>query len=99
MNCSVADILPKPKTICVNGVVISREVIAREVQNHPAERPILAWQAAARALVVRELLLQELARLGIVADGAQRFRGPHGDCGRGRDAPTHRARSHDAGAG
>jgi peptidyl-prolyl cis-trans isomerase C len=67
MNCSVADILPKPKTICVNGVVISREVIAREVQNHPAERPILAWQAAARALVVRELLLQESARLGIVA--------------------------------
>ena len=51
--------LPKPKTIRVNGAVIAREVIAREVQNHPAEKPILAWQAAARALVVRELLLQE----------------------------------------
>lgn len=67
MNCSVSDMLPKPKAISVNGVTISREIIAREVQNHPAERPILAWQAAARALVVRELLLQESVRLGIVA--------------------------------
>ena len=68
MDCSVANTLPKPKTISVNGTVIPREVIAREVQNHPAEKPILAWQAAARALVVRELLLQESARLGIQAE-------------------------------
>jgi peptidyl-prolyl cis-trans isomerase C len=67
MNCSVTNTLPKAKTISVNGTVISREVIAREVQNHPAEQPILAWQAAARALVVRELLLQEARRLGIEA--------------------------------
>lgn len=67
MDCSVSNALPKPKTISVNGVVIPREVIAREVQNHPAAKPILAWQAAARALVVRELLLQESARLGIEA--------------------------------
>jgi peptidyl-prolyl cis-trans isomerase C len=67
MDCSVSNVLPKPKTISVNGVVIPREAIAREVQNHPAEKPILAWQAAARALVVRELLLQESARLGIDA--------------------------------
>jgi peptidyl-prolyl cis-trans isomerase C len=60
--------LPKPKTVSVNGTVIPREVIAREVQNHPAEKPILAWQAAARALVVRELLLQEAIRLGIEAE-------------------------------
>src|ERR1700737_3240692 len=65
MDCSVTNTLPKPKTISVNGAVIPREVIAREVQNHPAERPILAWQAAAQALVVRELLLQESKRLGI----------------------------------
>ena len=65
MDCSVSNVLPKPKTISVNGVMIPREAIAREVQNHPAEKPILAWQAAARALVVRELLLQETARLGI----------------------------------
>jgi len=68
MDCSVANTLPRPKTISVNGTVISREVIAREVQNHPAEKPILAWQAAARALVVRELLLQESKRLGIEAE-------------------------------
>jgi peptidyl-prolyl cis-trans isomerase C len=68
MDCSVTNTLPKPKTISVNGTVIPREVIAREVQNHPAEKPILAWQAAARALVVRELLLQESMRLGIEAE-------------------------------
>lgn len=68
MDCSVANALPKPKTITVNGTVIPREVIAREVQNHPAAKPILAWQSAARALVVRELLLQESARLDIQAE-------------------------------
>ena len=68
MDCSLGDVLPKPKSISVNGKNIPREVIAREVQNHPAEKPLLAWQAAARALVVRELLLQESARLGIEAE-------------------------------
>ena len=68
MDCSLADRLPKPKTVSVNGTVIPREVIAREVQNHPAQKPILAWQAAARALVVRELLLQESRRLDISAE-------------------------------
>ena len=68
MDFSLADALPKPKTISVNGTVIPRGVIAREVQNHPAEKPILAWQAAARALVVRELLLQESRRLKITAE-------------------------------
>src|SRR5438128_11553668 len=71
MDCSLTNTLPKPKTISVNGKVIAREVIAREVQNHPAEKPILAWQAAARALVVRELLLQEAVRLGIEAEPLQ----------------------------
>src|SRR3954451_4823577 len=68
MDCSVTNALPKPKSISVNGKVIPREIIAREVQNHPAEKPILAWQAAARALVVRELLLQESMRLRIEAE-------------------------------
>lgn len=58
-------ITTKQKTISVNGVVISRAAIARETQNHPASKPIEAWLAAARALVVRELLLQEARRLGI----------------------------------
>ena len=65
MDCSLSNALPKPKTITVNGVAIPREVIAREVQNHPAARPIDAWQAAARALVVRELLRQEAECLEI----------------------------------
>jgi peptidyl-prolyl cis-trans isomerase C len=68
MSCSLTDTLPKPKTVRVNGTIIPREVIAREVQNHPSDKPILAWQAAARALVVRELLLQESTRLGISAE-------------------------------
>ena len=59
---------PKPAVVSVNGAVISREAIAREIQNHPADRPIAAWQQAARALVVRELLLQEAERLGVVAE-------------------------------
>lgn len=65
MSCSLPNALPKPKTVSVNGVVIPRETIAREVQNHPAPRPLDAWHAAAQALVVRELLRQEALRLGI----------------------------------
>jgi peptidyl-prolyl cis-trans isomerase C len=56
-----------PQPVSVNGVVIAREAIAAEMQHHPAPRPIEAWQAAARALAVRELLLQEARRLDIAA--------------------------------
>jgi peptidyl-prolyl cis-trans isomerase C len=58
----------EPSSISVNGVVISRDEIARELQNHPAEKPSHAWQGAARALVIRELLLQEAQRTGLAAD-------------------------------
>jgi peptidyl-prolyl cis-trans isomerase C len=65
-NCSVKpEISARPKTVSVNGTVIPREAIARETQYHPAAKPIEAWQAAARALAVRELLLQEARRLAI----------------------------------
>ncbi len=57
--------LPKPVTVSVNGIVVPRDAIARETQHHPADKPIVAWQAAARALVIRELLLQEARRLGV----------------------------------
>ncbi len=60
----------KPKSVSVNGVPIARDAIARETQNHPAAKPIEAWQSAARALVIRELLLQEAARLGVSAQPA-----------------------------
>ena len=57
--------LRRAKPISVNGVVIANGDIARETQHHPAAKPIDAWLAAARALVVRELLLQEAHRLAL----------------------------------
>ena len=67
MSCSVHPQFPagKPVTVSVNGVAIPRETIVREMQHHPAEKPIAAWQQAANALVVRELLLQQAQRLGL----------------------------------
>jgi peptidyl-prolyl cis-trans isomerase C len=61
------DGLPERTPVSVNGVDIPHDAIARETQYHPAAKPIDAWQAAARALVVRELLLQEARRLDITA--------------------------------
>lgn len=68
MACAVHTLkdLPKPAAVSVNGVVISRDAIAREVQNHRASKPIEAWQSAARALAIRELLLQRARLVGIV---------------------------------
>lgn len=60
--------LPEPAVVSVNGVVIAREAIAGEIQNHPAPKPQFAWQQAAQALVIRELLLQEARRLGIAVE-------------------------------
>lgn len=57
----------RPAAVTVNGVAIPRDRILREIQHHPAATPAAAWQAAARALVVRELLRQEADRLGIAA--------------------------------
>jgi peptidyl-prolyl cis-trans isomerase C len=57
-----------PRTVVsVNGVVIAHDDISREAQNHPAPTPFAAWKAAARALAVRELLLQEARRCGLNA--------------------------------
>jgi peptidyl-prolyl cis-trans isomerase C len=65
-GCAVKPaISARPKTVSVNGIDIPRAAIARETQNHPASKPIEAWQAAARALVVRELLLQEARQLAL----------------------------------
>jgi peptidyl-prolyl cis-trans isomerase C len=50
----------KPVTVSVNGVAIARDAIVREMQHHPAQKPIAAWQQAARALVIREVLLREI---------------------------------------
>ena len=67
MSCAVHTQLPggKPVAVSVNGVAIARDAIVREMQHHAAAKPIAAWQQAARALVIRELLLQEARRLAI----------------------------------
>ena len=55
--------------ITVNGTTLSAASIAAEAQNHPAPpgKPGLAWRKAARALAIRQLLLEEAARLGVEA--------------------------------
>jgi len=53
--------------VTVNGVAISEKAIGAEVQYHPAPSAEEAWQAATRALVVRELLLQAADRLGVIS--------------------------------
>lgn len=58
----------KPITVSVNGVTIARDAIVREIQYHPAEKPIAAWQQAARALVIRELLLQRADAIGLTPE-------------------------------
>lgn len=60
----------KARAITINGVEISRVAIGQEVQNHPADKPGEAWSAAARALAIRELLLQEARRLGLQPEPA-----------------------------
>ena len=78
MDCTFRKILAQahPSVVSVNGVVIVREAIAREVQHHPAPKPVAAWQVAARALVIRELLSQRARLAGIIpaplADSAGR---------------------------
>lgn len=54
--------------IRVNHVAIPAAAIAREVQYQDGATPQAAWDGAARALVVRELLLQRAAALRITAE-------------------------------
>lgn len=58
----------RSEPVTVNGVVIPAEAIAEEAQNHPVPKgkPGWAWRAAARALVLREVLLQEAKARQIV---------------------------------
>ena len=59
--------------VFVNGIEISAGRIAAEAQNHPApkEKPGLAWKAAARALAIREMMLQEARARGLTPDPAE----------------------------
>jgi peptidyl-prolyl cis-trans isomerase C len=67
MSCSVHSVIAGAARVpvTVNGIAIAHDAISREAQNHPAARPVDAWRAAARALAVRELLLQEAHRLNL----------------------------------
>ncbi len=63
--------LPPPPSfgeVRVEGKEIPPEAIAQEVQHHPAPDAETAWREAARALVVRELLLREARRRGLEPD-------------------------------
>ncbi|MGG5811147.1 peptidylprolyl isomerase [Falsiroseomonas sp. CW058] len=51
----------------IDGVEIPAIEIAAEMQHHPAAEPGAAWHAAAEALVIRRLLLNEAARQGVDA--------------------------------
>jgi peptidyl-prolyl cis-trans isomerase C len=59
-----SDAFPPRAEISVNGVVLPYAAVAAEAQNHSAVSPAEAFAEAARALVVRELLLQEAKRRG-----------------------------------
>jgi peptidyl-prolyl cis-trans isomerase C len=67
MACSVRSAIAGTARVpvSVNGVAVPHDLISREAQNHPAPTPVGAWQSAARALAVRELLLQEARRLAL----------------------------------
>lgn len=62
--------------VIVNGTTIPSAAIAAEAQNHeaPKNKPGLAWKAAARALVVRELLLSAAGEAGL--ESKPELRGP-----------------------
>ncbi len=63
--------------VVVNDEVISAAQVSAEAQNHaaPQGKPGKAWQAAARALVIRSLMLQEADRLGLQPDPKEVARG------------------------
>ena len=61
---------PLMPDVIVNGQTLSAADIAAEAQNHqaPTGKPGIAWRKAARALVIRSLMLQEAARQGLKPD-------------------------------
>ena len=59
---------PAVPIVAVNGAVIARADIGREAQNHAGASAQQAWQSAARALVIRELLLQRARSLDLQAE-------------------------------
>jgi peptidyl-prolyl cis-trans isomerase C len=68
MTATVRRRFPRRVPVTVNGVAVSATDIARETQHHRAADPDVAWDLAARALAIRELLVQEAERLAIEAE-------------------------------
>ncbi len=62
--------------VLVDGAAIDERAIAAEMQLHPAARMEDAWTEAARALVIRRLLLTEAARAGVEPDLPDQDEGP-----------------------
>ena len=56
-----------PAMLTVNGQPIAPQRIAAEMQHFPGDQFESSWQQAARALIVRELLLQQAQRLALAA--------------------------------
>lgn len=56
------------EAVIVGGREIPSAAIAAEAQHHPAPDAAAAWNAAAEALAVRQLLLDEAERLDIAAE-------------------------------
>ena len=54
--------------ISVNGVPVTPQAMAMELQYHPADSREEAVYSAARALVIRELLQQRIAELGLAVE-------------------------------
>lgn len=56
--------------ITVDGETLQRDAVIAEAQNHPAasNRPGDAWRSAARALVIRTLLLRRARAMGLTAE-------------------------------
>jgi hypothetical protein len=55
-------------SIFVNKIEINDAEIGREMQYHPAPTQVRAWQMAAQSLVIRQLLLQQAASIGLCED-------------------------------
>ncbi len=62
--------------IVVNGMAITEQAIAAEMQFHPADNQQEAWRQATTALAIRVLLLQEAERLGITGGEPEADEGP-----------------------
>ena len=65
MNQPASAVEPPRTTIAVDGCVIPDDLISIEAQLQDAANPAAAWEAAVRALVIRQLLIAEAARRGI----------------------------------